>query len=52
MPLDPLKVKRKDDIKQETPWVYKDSRPIAQPQVDAGIVRSVAEFRPILMVKG
>ncbi len=44
--------KWEDDLKQEAPWAYKDIAPVIDTQTEAGMVRKVAELRPILTVKG
>ena len=44
--------KWKDEIKQEAPWAYKDITPVVDTQTAAGIVRQVAQLKPILTVNG
>ena len=44
--------KWEDELKQEAPYAYKQIDPVIDTQVDAGIVRKIAELEPILTVKG
>lgn len=56
---DPMMSRRKDitskwrqDIKQEAPFAYKDVTPVIETLKSANIAKPVAEFAPILTVKG
>ncbi|MDJ1482179.1 RtcB family protein [Cytophagaceae bacterium YF14B1] len=41
-----------DELKKEAPFAFKPVRPVIDTQLEAGIVRQVAETRPIFTVKG
>jgi tRNA-splicing ligase RtcB len=40
------------EVKQEAPWAFKDIGPVIDTQVEAGMVRAIAETEPIFTVKG
>jgi len=43
--------KWEDELKKEAPYAYKEIGPIIKSQVDAEIVREVAELEPIITIK-
>jgi tRNA-splicing ligase RtcB len=44
--------KWKEGIKQEAPWAFKNIGPVIETQVEAGMIRTVAEVEPLFTVKG